>query len=251
MQKKLIYDLPTRMFHWMFAGLFLTAILIAKNIDDDANEFSYHMLAGLTLSFLVLLRVVWGFVGTRHARFTDFALKPRDFFAYFKGILSGDKRRWAGHNPASSWAAIIMMALALGQGLTGYLMATGQDMETWEDIHELLANAFIIVAIGHIAGIVLHTVRHKEMIGLSMINGKKENISQGEAIVTAKSSIGLLLVALVAGYAFYLFSNFDESSRTLNIFGTTLQLGENENENTGENENENTGENENEHSAED
>lgn len=66
-----------------------------------------------------------------------------------------------------------MIAMAAGLGLTGYLMTSGPDKETFEDIHELLANGLFVVAVLHIAGIVLHTLRHKEVIGLSMIDGKK------------------------------------------------------------------------------
>ena len=105
MRQHLVYDLPTRIFHWLFAGLFLTAFVIAKTIDDESAIYSWHMLAGLTLSFVVVLRILWGFFGTQHARFSGFALNPMDLLSYFKGILTGEKRRWAGHNPASSWAA--------------------------------------------------------------------------------------------------------------------------------------------------
>ena len=92
MKRQLVYDLPTRLFHWLFAGLFLTAFVIAKTIDDDSSWFSFHSLAGLTLGFLVILRIVWGIFGTQHARFSNFALNPKDLLAYFKGILSGEKK---------------------------------------------------------------------------------------------------------------------------------------------------------------
>jgi cytochrome b len=186
------------------------------------------MLAGLTLVFLVLLRMIWGMVGTTHAKFSGFALNPTDLLGYFKGILSGSKRRWAGHNPASSWAALIMMGLALGLGITGYLMTSGPDKETWEEIHELLGNGFMVVVLGHVAGIVLHTIRHKEMIGLSMLDGKKADISLDRSIPSAKLPYGLLLLGLVSTFAIYLFNNFDSQARTLQLFGTQLQLGENE-----------------------
>ncbi|MBK8205032.1 MAG: cytochrome b/b6 domain-containing protein [Bdellovibrionales bacterium] len=121
-------------FTGFFAGLFVTAFLIAKTVDDESLVFSYHMLAGLILGFTVLLRILWGVVGTKHSKFSSFALHPKSLVAYFSGILSGDKRRWFGHNPASSWATIAMFCFALGLGLTGYLMASGQK-ETFEHIH--------------------------------------------------------------------------------------------------------------------
>ncbi|MGZ3746668.1 MAG: cytochrome b/b6 domain-containing protein [Pseudobdellovibrionaceae bacterium] len=236
MKSQLIYDLPTRIFHWLFAGIFLTAFSIANTIDSDSPIFSYHMLAGLILSFLVLLRIFWGIVGTKHARFSGFALKPGDLISYFKGILSGDKKRWAGHNPASSWAALMMMGMALGLGGTGYLMASGPNKEIFEDIHELLANSFIVVVILHVAGIVLHTLRYREMIVLSMVSGKKSGVSSEEGIESSKSGVGTLFIGLLVVFSTYLFKNYDNQARTLQFFGTTLQLGENEGQELGENE---------------
>ena len=81
MRNRMIYDLPTRIFHWLFAGLFIAAFLIAKTVDDESPAFSYHMLAGLLLTLIVLLRILWGFVGTKHSRFASFALYPKDLLA--------------------------------------------------------------------------------------------------------------------------------------------------------------------------
>lgn len=229
MRQQLVYDLPTRIFHWLFAGLFLPGFVIAKTIDDDSIWFSYHSMAGLTLGFVVLLRIVWGFIGAKHAKFFNFALNPQDLMGYFKGILAGDKKRWAGHNPASSWAAILMMLMALGLAVTGYLMTSGADKESFEDIHELLANGFIIVTVLHVAGIVLHTLRHKEMIGLSMVDGRKSEVGASETIASSRSAMGILLIGLVVTFGIYLFKNFDSKTRSLQFFGTTLQIGENEN----------------------
>lgn len=224
----LVYDLPTRVFHWAFAGLFLTGFLIAKLIDSESPWFNYHSLAGLTLGFLVLLRVVWGFTGTKHARFSGFALNPKDLVGYFKGILLNDKRRWAGHNPASSWAGLSMMCLALGLAITGYLMTSGAGKEDFEDLHELLANAFIIVVGFHILGIAVHTLRHREMIGLSMIDGKKVAISAEQTIPSARSATGVLMIALLVAFALYLNVNFNRQTGVLRFLGATLQLSDNE-----------------------
>ena len=65
MKKTKVYDLPTRLFHWLFAGLFLSAFLIAKVIDDDSPSYSYHMLLGVILGMIVFLRIIWGFVGSK------------------------------------------------------------------------------------------------------------------------------------------------------------------------------------------
>lgn len=225
MERELVYDLPTRVFHWCFAGLFAAAFTIARTIDDASLVFTWHMLAGLTAGFLVLLRIVWGFTGTRHARFADFVLNPVALMRYFGAILGGAKRRWAGHNPASSWAALAMMTLALGLVTTGWLMTSG-DKETFEDFHELFANAFLVVVVLHLAGVVLHKLRHGEMLALSMLDGRKAAVPVGEAIASGRNAVGALFLALVAGFVLVLWNNFDPGERVLRLYGTTLQLGE-------------------------
>ena len=227
MKNQLVYDLPMRIFHWLFAGLFIGAFLIAKTIDDDSPIFTYHMLAGLILGYTVLLRILWGFVGTKYSKFNSFALRPKDLVAYFVGIISGDKRRWAGHNPASSWASLVMFALALGLGTTGYLMASGQT-ETFEDVHELLANGFLVVVLMHVAGIILHAIRHQDGFVMTMVNGTKENIPTTGTEISSTPVVALVFVILVAMFIANLAINFDRQNQTLKLFGTTLQLGENE-----------------------
>lgn len=223
--RKLVYDAPTRVFHTLFSALFLCAFIVAKTVDHESGLFPAHMLIGMTISFLVILRILWGFLGTRHARFTGFALNPKDLIAYLKGVFSGDKKRWAGHNPASSWAALIMMALALSLGLTGYLMVSS-GVEAYEDIHEILANTFMVVVVLHIAGVVFHSIRHRDWIALSMFEGRKEGVADSEQISDEKNAFGILLVALVAAFAIFLISGYDRDARNLTLFGTTLQLGE-------------------------
>ncbi len=227
MRNQLVYDLPMRIFHYLFAGLFIAAFLIAKTVDDESAVFSYHMLAGLLLVFTVLLRILWGFFGTKYSKFTSFALRPKDLLAYFKGVLSGEKQKWAGHNPASSWATIIMFGLALGLGITGSLMANGQK-ETFEDIHELMANGFLVVVLLHIAGVFLHGLRHQDGIAMSIVDGAKKDLPAAEAISNSRPGIALFFVGLVLTFATYLVSNFNSQSQTLKLFGTTFQLGESE-----------------------
>lgn len=227
MRNQLIYDIPTRIFHWLFAGLFFAAFLIAKTVDDGSPVFSYHMLGGILLAFTVLLRIVWGFIGTKHSRFASFALHPKDFIAYFNGILSGDKRKWAGHNPASSWATLAMLVLALGLGTTGYLMANGQK-ENFEDIHELLAHGFLVVVLMHLAGVIIHVSRHKDRIAMAMIDGAKSGVAQDETISNSRPIVGVLFLGLFTAFAGHLAGNFDLQEQTLNFLGSTLQLGETE-----------------------
>jgi cytochrome b len=226
MQKKFTYDIPIRLFHWVFAALFVVAFTIANTVDDESLVFSYHMLAGMILCFTVVWRIAWGFFGTTYSRFSGFALKPKDLLCYLQGIVTGDKRRWVGHNPASSWAALMMFTFVLGLGVTGYLMSAGIGSEVAEDLHEVLANGFLIVALLHIVGIVLHTMRHKDEIWKSMFSGYKQGVAQEEINVKSRPAAGLAFIALTLGFSFYLFQNFESNTKKLSFFGSSITLGE-------------------------
>jgi cytochrome b len=73
------------------------------------------MIADVTLSFLVVLRIIWGVLGTKHAKFSGFALRPADLISYMSGIFSGSKRRWAGLNPATRSLNLFGIHLQLGE----------------------------------------------------------------------------------------------------------------------------------------
>jgi cytochrome b len=234
MRNTLVYDLPTRLFHWLFSSLFLFSFVVAKTIDDESLLYSYHMISGLLLGGLVIWRIFWGFFGTTHARFTGFHLNPGDLLKYFRGVISGSKERWTGHNPASSWASISFFLLALGMVTTGFLMTAG-NKETFEDIHEVIANSFIVIAFVHIAGVIFHSIRHRDLIALSMLDGRKALDNKDLPIRSSRPLSAILLVLLFISGAFFLLKGFNTQDRTLPIGGQTLQLGENEkNESVGE-----------------
>lgn len=227
MQKAKVYDLPTRLFHGLFAVLFVTAFAIAKQVDDESPWFSQHMLLGLTLFVVATLRIVWGVVGSRYARFSSFPLNPMALVEYFRDILSGQGRRYFGHNPASAWAALAMIGLSLGLGLTGYLMSTGAK-EDFEDVHELMANAFAFVVVAHIAGVILHGLRHQDGIAFSMIHGQKDSVEGAAPIPHSHPLWAMAMAGLVGLFAFHIYKNYDPIQSTTRVLGVSLQLGENE-----------------------
>lgn len=228
MRQVLVYDFPTRVFHWLFAGFFIAAFAISNLVDDESARFSLHMLAGMGMVFVVILRIIWSLVGTRHARLTDLALNPAQLIAYFKGMFSGSSRRWIGHNPASSWAAVAMVGLAIGMGVTGYLMATGGENDSIKEVHELMANAFLVVVLLHIAGVVVHVLKHRDHLQSSMVTGRKQALSDDQESVRAVPVAGWAFIVLTGLFMGYLVQHYDAQARTLDLFGTTLQLGENE-----------------------
>ncbi len=220
MKKHLVYDIPTRIFHWLFAGLFLFAFLVANLTDDETPFFTYHMAAGLLLGFVVSLRLLWGVVGTRYARFSSFVLHPRELFNYFQGVVRAKRQSWTGHNPASSWGTLAMLGFALALAATGYLMGAGQK-EAFEEVHELLAYGFLLVVVAHVLGLAVHLYQHRDGLYLAMINGKKSQVAN--AFPIKKHFIaGVCFLILVAAFALYLKSGLDAERGTIQFLGRTL-----------------------------
>lgn len=228
METSKAYDFPVRIFHWIFAFLFVLSFSIAQLIDDDSTLYAYHMLSGMLMFSIVILRLAWGFVGSKTSKFNSFKLKPSDFIGYIYSIMSTKSKRYLGHNPASSYAAIFMMVFSIGMCLTGLLMATRINKSFFEEIHELIANGFLVVVLLHITGALLHQIRHNDGMILSMLNGKKAKIDGETEIKSNHPIVAFVFVIYIIGMGNYLITNFDNTNGKLNAFGTHLQLGEKE-----------------------
>lgn len=233
MSKNLVWDIPTRLFHGLFAAGFIAAAVISLVLGDDSPLFPYHAIIGLVITLMVCLRVVWGLVGSRYARFSSFAFGPAAVSQYMKATLFGGGKRYIGHNPGSAYAIFAMLALMIGLAATGFMM--GQGNESVKDIHEVLAYVMVGVVIAHVLGVALHTIRHRENIVASMIHGRKD-ADQAEGIRSAHPALAVAFLAVVGAWSFGLIRNFDPTTQTtrLPVLGTSLQIGEVENEGGGE-----------------
>src|SRR5262249_45512475 len=115
----LVWDLPTRLLHWLLALSFAGAFAVAVAVRHRSGVFSLHMLLGVIAALVVVLRAAWGFVGSRYARFGAFALAPRALLRYLWALATGKDERHVGHNPAASWVALAMLVSVLGVAVTG------------------------------------------------------------------------------------------------------------------------------------
>jgi cytochrome b len=228
MKRILAWDIPTRLFHWLLAGAFLGAFIIGNVAEDEGSLFSVHMLLGATAGFMVLLRIIWGFVGSRYARFSSFALSPAKVLAYLKGTVSGGAQRYAGHNPGTSWTSIAIFVMVLGLVATGVLMGNGGG-EAVEEIHEVLAFGTLAVVGVHVAGIIFHTIRHRENIAASMFHGRKQ-ANDGDDIRSPRPVAAVVFLVLTGLWSGGLFSGYDAATSqvTLPLIGQTIQVGEGE-----------------------
>jgi cytochrome b len=225
MKAPLIWDLPIRLFHWSFAATTGLAIVFALAVDDDSPLFQLHMMFGLLAASILVLRLLMGLIGSRHARFGSFPLRVTEVVSYFVGVLTGGARKYAGHNPGSALAALAMFILLPVVVITG---AVGGG-ETFEEVHEVAAYTLLGVIGAHVLGLVLYTFRHRENIALSMVHGRKSAAPE-EAIASSHPVWGAAFAAAAIAWGVALFSNHDSRTATvrLPVIGATVQLGENE-----------------------
>lgn len=221
----LVWDLPTRAFHGLLTVSVLGAFAISVLADDESRVFPWHMLLGAVAAFLVVLRVVWGVVGSRYARFGSFVFGATAVLAYAKGIFTGKGERHLGHNPGSSVAIFAMLGLTLGVVLTGALMSTSG--EVVKELHEVFAFSLIGVIAAHVLGVIVHTVRRRENIALSMLDGRKQG-EKAQAIPSAHPLVAAALLGLTALWSVGLVGGYDAASRSVVLpgLGVRLALGE-------------------------
>jgi len=178
-----VWDPLIRIFHWTLAAGFAVAYLT----EDDL--LTPHVWAGYLVGGLILFRVLWGFVGSPHARFTDFVRPPQEVFAYLKDVVAFRARRYLGHNPAGgamvialllSLAATFVSGLAVyGAGemagpMAGWLAGIGEPgVEALEEVHELFANLTLALVVVHLVGVVLASLQHRESLVRAMFTGVK------------------------------------------------------------------------------
>lgn len=190
--KVLVWDVPTRVFHWLLALSFTGAFLTA----ESERYRDVHVLLGYTVLGLVAFRLLWGLLGTRYARFWSFAYGPKSVLSYVKSLFSRSPQHYVGHNPAGSWAIYGLLVLSVLAGTSGYATYNEIGGQWMEDVHEALANTLLGLVFVHIAGVVLSSVLHRENLVRSMLNGHKFGKS-GEGIRYRHRLVGAALVAAV------------------------------------------------------
>lgn len=174
-----VWDMAVRSFHWSLAAAVLCEFAF------EAGTVLHEGLGYLILT-LIGFRLVWGVVGTRHARFADFVRTPARVLNYLRDIARGHPRRYVGHNPAGGAMVVALLGmLALTAG-SGWAMTTdalwGAD---WiETLHETTADLTMVLILFHVAGVLLASWQHRENLVLAMITGRKR-ILQEERLSSA------------------------------------------------------------------
>lgn len=199
MSKILIWDWPVRIGHWLLAGAF--ALSWATG-ESEAWRL-VHAYAGGVVIGVVLFRMLWGFIGTRHARFSSFMRGPGAVMDYVSGLLHGRASAGAGHNAAGGWAIAALLTLGLLAGVSGWLVYQEMGGVWMEKAHEILSSGMLAVVLLHIAGVVISSLAHRENLVRAMFTGLKQG-RPDEAIIGTRPRVLVLLIGWVAACAWWL-----------------------------------------------
>ncbi len=197
---KLLWDLPTRICHWL-----LVVCLPAAWLAVELDWLQVHEWLGYTVLVLVVSRIIWGFVGSQHSRFSDFLVGPRAVLAY----LRGENPASVGHNPLGSWSVLLLLLLLLTQAVSGlfnsddvfftgplyYALDAGM-RDTMGLVHEVAFNLLLGLVALHIAAVIYHQRWRREPLVQAMLRGSADG-REGRAVPVSLWR-AVLVVAVVA-----------------------------------------------------
>jgi cytochrome b len=201
LEEQKIWDLPTRVFHWLlvlcFAGAWLTA------------ESERTQLLHLTLGYCAGALVLWGVVGSRYALFGDFARSPAAALRYLQAYLPGSTlaapRRYLGHNPAGGWAVLGLLTLMAAAVASGWWAYQSGAPDAAGEAHEVLTHALLILIGLHVLAVIATGFKHRENLVRAMWTGRKRALPE-QAIRSSHGLIGLLLFAAVSWLGWVLYA---------------------------------------------
>jgi len=175
-----VWDQFVRVAHWTLAACVLTAWLTGE-IKARSGQL-VHEWTGYAALAVIALRVVWGWTGSRYARFAQFVVRPSRALQYARAVLRRSEPRYLGHNPLGAWMIIALLATAALASLSGWLSITDRFWGVaWvQDVHEVLSDALIVLIALHVAGVVYTSVHHGENLIAAMLNGSKRPAGPGD-----------------------------------------------------------------------
>ena len=210
MQKVLVWDIPTRVFHWLLVSSLLAQYATAEWLE---NAIQWHFYIGYFTLFLVIFRILWGFVGTQYARFSSFVTGPRKVIRYLKTLFDKDSMPSIGHNPLGGWFVIAMLVLVAVQAISGLFMtddifldgpyrplADEKTLALMNSLHHLAFDILLYVIALHIAAVFFYSIYKKQKLVPAMLHGKKVSKAVG---IAGSRLVRALVIALLAAAIVY------------------------------------------------
>jgi len=228
MKPALIWDLPTRLFHWTLAGSFAVAWLTS----EQDTELPVHVFFGYLMLGLVVFRIFWGLVGSHFSRFSSFPFKPKEGYEYLKQVVTGKAERHVGHNPAGSLAIYALLILTVLVCAAGILTLGSEEqhgpaagwlgfdlMRVLKGAHKLGAIAMLLIVVGHVIGVVAESILHKENLARSMLTGYKRAGADTPQSTPRLAIAGIMLMAILSFATSWFYYAIDNVVQTQNVAG--------------------------------
>ena len=204
-----VWDLPTRLFHWVLA------ILVAFSWWSGEQGYGWmpwHFWSGYGVLTLLIFRLMWGFVGSGTARFTDFIKGPRAALHHLSALIRPGKTNDVGHNPLGGWMVVLLLVLLLVQTGTGlfaedanmnagplYLVVSEQASRQLTDIHEIVAKLVLIAIMLHVLAVIVYLVIKRDNLIGPMFSGRKQlDLPPGAEPRMANPFLALVLLLVSA-----------------------------------------------------
>jgi len=175
-----VWDPLIRLLHWTLVIAIATAWLSTLHLGFGWT----HEPAGYVALGVITVRLIWGFLGGRHARFTQFVRGPSHVLRYARLMRHRQEPRHIGHNPLGGWMAIALLMGVASVGITGWLQTTDRywGSEILENVHHQLAWALVALIAMHVIGVIATSLRHRENLVRSMFTGRKDAAQQDDVV---------------------------------------------------------------------
>ncbi len=208
-----VWDLPTRLFHW------LLVVLVAVSFTTGAiggNAMLYHEWSGFAILNLLVFRIIWGFVGSRVSRFNDFVKGPAAVWRYATALFRGDRERCMGHNPMGGWSVLALLLALVIQVATGlfanddiitegplYLWVSKPVSDWLTHVHRLNRFLIVLLVVTHVSAVLFYLWGKRENLIKPMITGTKL-WRDGDTPPPAASIWLAAVIIAVTGFLLYL-----------------------------------------------
>lgn len=212
-KKRLVWDLPLRLFHWLLLLALATQWLTAE-VLEGYNQL--HSIVGYITLGLIAFRLTWGFIGSTYARFSDFLYSPKAVLAYIKDLFTVRKQQYTGHNPLGGLlvpAVLIIVGLQAVSGLfvsdeifhSGpyYQSINEQVTDVMEWLHHNLFDLLLVLVAFHIFAIFWYQIKLKKNLIKPMVDGHK-HVSEKQAIDGSRLLRAIILVIIIGVFIYWL-----------------------------------------------
>ena len=216
MTKRLVWDLPLRLFHWLFV-LSIVASYVTAKLGVEYRQ--YHFYLGYWMMGLLLFRIIWGFIGPKHARFSTFLVGPSSVVEYAKDLFNPNSHAHVGHNPVGGLMVILMLLLVVIQATTGlfttdaviwtgpYYPAVKESTSSFlSTVHDVNFNIIIGAVVLHLAAITYYHWYKKQNLVSAMFTGYKpaEHVPEHLAITSSQLFKALIVAVVAAGIVYWI-----------------------------------------------